>query len=331
MDITLNANDYFTGLVNFILFMRLYATNTSRKQKSIVDVFATDTLEFGDRKAFPFAELPKVEDYSLTSTLLSDKPIKYSEEFIGNPIKKKISLSRVEPYLKMAMMSSGGMKTFVSYILGLMESAKENYLYNEIMVDLLTWTPTNSAGKEMDKSVNLIETSGISDAVQLDAAETINQKRIELSWQKTFDDFGIFTDVFIDIDNGSGDNATNFMTSMRPEDLIFIGNAKYLNERVVNLMATMLKSDVIDKDFRRPYVLKIPQRTFDANNKSNVIGFVAHKHWYQWFYHFNFMGSFFDPDTVRIKNILHFWYSKGRLKNLPASRLTANYVAPTVE
>lgn len=328
MDIVLNSNEYFTGLVNFILFMRLYATNTSKRQKSIIDVFASETLEYGDRKAFPFAELPKVEDYSLTSSLLTDKPIKYTEEFIGSPIKKKISLSRVEPYLKMAMMNSSGMVAFVGYILGLMESAKENYLYNEIMTDILSWTPTNSTGKEMIQTVDLIDTSDISSPTDLKAAKELNQQEIELKWQKAFDDFSIFTDIFLDINNGTGTTATNFQSAVKPEDLIFIGNAKFLNERVVNLMATMFNSKYIADEFRHPYCLKVPQRTFDGNNKSNVIGFVCHKYWYQWFYHFTFMGNFFDPDTVRIKNVLHFWYSKGRLKNLPATQLSANYVKP---
>lgn len=328
MEVVLNENEYFTGLVNFILFMRLYATNTSKREKTIVDVFASDTLEFGDQKVFPFAELPKVEDYSLTSSLLTDKPIKYTEEFIGDPIKKKISLSRVEPFLKMAMMNSGGMSTFVSYILGLMESAKTDYLYNEIMRDLLTWTPSVSTGKEMAQTIELMNPAPSSalTAEQLNAVELQNQKRIEKAWQKVYDDFSLFTDVFIDVDNGSGGSATNFKTAVDKKDLIFIGNAKFMNEKIVDLMATMLKSNLISENFKQPVCIKVPQRTFDSNSQQNVIGFVAHKHWYQWFYHFTFMGSFFDIDTVRIKNVLHFWYSKGRLKNLPAMKLTASYV-----
>ena len=320
--ITLNSNEYYSGLQNFIVFMRTYATNTSKREKSIVDVFATDTLEYGDQKVFPFAELPKVEDYSLTSSLLTDKPIKYNEEFIGSPIKKKISLSTIDAFLKMAMINSDGMKTFMSYIVGLMESAKEDYLYQEIMRDILSWTPTVTTKKEMIQTVNLIDTSELTDAAAINAAELQNQKRIELLWQKTFDDFSLYTDVFIDIDNTTA--STNFKTALKLEDLIFIGNGKYLNERVVNLMATLLKSDKIDNNFRHPYCLKVPQRTFDENSASNCIAFVMHKHWYQWFYHFTFMGSFYDVDTLRLKRVLHFWYSKGRLKNLPAMRLNAS-------
>lgn len=322
--IVLNPNEYFTGLVNFVLFMRLYATNTSNREKTIVDVFASETLEFGDRKVFPFAELPKVEDYSLTSSLLTDKPIKYAEEFIGNPIKKKIALTRIEPFLKLAMMNAGGMSTFMSYILGLMDSAKTDYLYNEIMTDLLKWTPGVSEGKQMAQTISLLNPNPTSaSATEINAIELQNQKRIEKAWQKVYDDFSLFTDLFIDVDNSTDE--TNFKTAVDKKDLIFIGNAKFMNEKIVDLMATMLKSNIIDEKFRNPVCLKIPQKTFDDNSVSNVIGFVVHKHWYQWFYHFMFMGSFFDPDTVRIKNVLHFWYSKGRIKHLPAMKLTASY------
>lgn len=322
--VTLNANDYYTGLVNFILFMRLYATNTSKRQKNIVDELCTETLEYGDRKVYPFAELPKVEDYSLTSSLLTDKPIKYSEEFIGgDPIQKKISLSTIEPYMKMAMMNSGGVTSFFAYIVGLMDSAKYDYLYEQIMTDLLTWTPTVSTGKQMNQNLSLIDTSAMTSAQEILAANQLNMQKIEASVQKTFDDFSLFSDLFIDVDNVT--DQTNFKTAVDKSDLIFIGNAKFMNDQIIDWLSQLLKPDLISSNFRYPTVLKIPQSTFDDNSKSSVFGIICHKHWYQWFYRFNFMGSFLDVDTVRLKRVLHFWYNKGRIKNLPASQISLTY------
>lgn len=325
--ITLNSNEYFSGLENFILFMRLYATNTSKKEKTIVDELASETLKFGDQKAYPFAALPRVEDYSMTSSLLTNKPTDYSEEFIGDPIRKKIPLSMIEAFLPMAMMDAAGMAMFTGYVVGLMESAKEDYLYHEIMSDLLTWTPTQTgAKKEMRKTITLLDSTQQTLPSEIDAAETLNQKNIEKLWQKTFDDFQLYTDIFLDIDNEpTGKPTTNFKSAIELKDMIFIGNAKYLNEQILNLMAVLLKSDKISDNFQHPYTLKIPQRTFDENNQSNCIGFVAHRRWYQWFYHFTFMGSFKDIDTLMLKRVLHFWYSKGKLKNLPVMRLDAVY------
>lgn len=326
MAVTLNANEYFTGLVNYILFLRLYATNTSKRQQSIVDQLATETLTWGDRKAFMFAEMPKVGDYSQTSSLLTDASIKYDTEFIGSPIKKKISLTRIEPFLKMAMMSSSGMAAFSAYILGLMDSAKYDYLYSEIMKDLISWTPSVTSSKEMKQEVSLMKEDAANvTALELNAIQKQNQARIEKQIQKCLDDLSIFTDVFIDVDNKT--SSTNFKTAVNINDLIYIGNAKFLNDEIVDFLARILKPEMINSNFKMPRVLKVPQRTFDANSKPLTIGFLVHKHWYQWFYHFNYMGSFLDIDTMRIKNVLHFWYSKGRLKHLPAIMLTAKYPA----
>lgn len=326
--VTLNANEYFTGLVNFILFMRLYATNTSKRQKNIVDELCTETLTFGDRKVYPFAELPAVEDYSLTSSLLTDKPIKYTEEFIGgDPIQKKISLSTIRPYMEMAMMSASGVESFFAYIIGLMDSAKYDYLYEQIMADLLSWTPTVSAGKEMVQTINMIDTAGVTSAEEILASDQINMHRTEKSLQKVYDDFSIFTDVFIDVDNtaATGSATSNFKTAVEKKDLLLIANAKFLNDRIIDWLSQLLKPDLISKNFSHPMLLKIPQRTFDDNEQENLMFIVCHRNWYQWFYRFNFMGAFYDIDTVRLKNVLHFWYNRGRLKNLPAVKFSATY------
>ena len=325
--VTLNDNEYYTGLVNFILFMRLYATNTSKRQKNIVDELCTETLTYGDRKVYPFAELPSVGDYSLTSSLLTDAPIKYTEEFIGgDPIKKKISLSTIEPFANMAMMNSGGVKSFFAYIVGLMDSAKYDYLYNEIMTDLLKWTPTNSTGKSMVQTFNLIDTSDMTSATEIEAAGRINMERMEAQLQKTYDDLSIFSDIFIDVDNKGG-TPTNFKTAVEKKDLILIANAKFVNDKVIDWLSQLLKSDLIDKNFTHPMSIKIPQKTFDDNSVSNMAFIVCHRNWYQWFYRFFFTGSFYDVDTVRLKRVMHFWYNKGRLKNLPAVKFTANYTS----
>ena len=322
--VTLNQNEYFTGLVNFILFMRLYATNTSNRQKSIVDELCTETLTYGDKKAYPFAELPKVVDYSLTSSLLTDSPIKYTEEFIGDtPIKKKISLSTIRPYMEMAMMSASGVTAFFAYLEGLMQSAKYDYLYNQIMTDLLSWTPTTTTGKEMSKTISMIDTSAMTSAEEIKASKELNMEETEASLQKVYDDLSIFTDVFIDVDNTA--NSSNFKTAVEKKDLLLIGNAKFMNDKIIYWLSQLLKPELIDKNFSHPVALKVPQRTFDDNSKSDIMFIVCHRHWYQWFYRFTFMGSFYDIDTVRLKQVLHFWYNRGRLKNLPAVKFTASY------
>lgn len=326
MDIVLNKNEYATGLYNLILSVRIFALNTSNRPNEIISTFSTDILEYGDTKAFIFAGMPQVEDYNPTSSLLTDTPTDYAEEFISGVIEKKIPLSYCEPFMRQAMTDGDGLALLVGYINGLIYSARDKYLYDDITKDLFTWVPTTTAAaKEMRKTINLFNTANVTNAQELNAMELINQKRIELAWQEAFDDFSIFTDVFLDVDNSKNENGTTFESALKLSDLVFVGNAKYLNERVVNLMATLLKSDIIDENFKRPQVLKIPARTCKKNNSENTVGFVAHKKWLQWYYNFLFMGSFYDIDTLRQKRVLHFWYTKGVLKHLPVMRLDAVY------
>ena len=73
--IVLTDNEFFTGLTNLALFMRLYATNTSDAPETFVDSFMTETLGSGNTKIFPWSDLPAVGDYSGTSTLLTVKKV----------------------------------------------------------------------------------------------------------------------------------------------------------------------------------------------------------------------------------------------------------------
>lgn len=329
--ISLNQNEFYTGLVNTWTVIRTYATNTSNKQRQITDALATEVLEFGDQKAFWFAELPSIEDYNPVSSLLTPKPIAYAEEFIDTIVKKKIPLTTVDAFLSQAMLSSEGVSFFLAYVNGLMQSAKDNYMYDIITSDLFNWSPTVSTNKEMEQTIDLIDTSTISLPSEIRAAEEINQARIAKQFQKVYDDFSIFTDVFIDVDNNSSSGKTNFKTALKLSDLVFIGNAKYLNEQVIDMMAVLLKSELINENFKHPPILKIPERTCKQNNRENVIGFVAHKRWYQWYYNFMFTGAFKDIDNLNEKRVMHFWFTRGILKNLPVMRLDASYVSsPTV-
>lgn len=329
--ISLNQNEFYTGLVNTWTVIRTYATNTSNKQRQITDALATEVLEFGDQKAFWFAELPSIEDYNPVSSLLTPKPIAYAEEFIDSIVKKKIPLTTVDAFLSQAMLSSEGVSFFLAYVNGLMQSAKDNYMYDVITSDLFNWSPTVSTNKEMKQTIDLIDTSTISLPSEIRAAEEINQARIAKQFQKVYDDFSIFTDVFIDVDNNSSSGKTNFKTALKLSDLVFIGNAKYLNEQIIDMMAVLLKSELINENFKHPPILKIPERTCKQNNSENVIGFVAHKRWYQWYYNFMFTGAFKDIDNLNEKRVMHFWFTRGILKNLPVMRLDASYVSsPTV-
>lgn len=310
---TLTDNQFFTGLVNLALFMKLIATNTSAEPDNFVNNFATETLAFGDTKLFPFSDLPSVSDYSETTSLLNVTKVDVNEEKLSVSVKKVIKSSYPLYILEMAFTDESGMNNFVGYILGQMYSAKTDYLYDMIRDDL--YAKVYKTTNKQTHNVSLIDTSNITDPVELNNAELINQKRIALAIQNDIDNISVFNTQY---------NDKGYKQALSIGDLRLIVSATFDNEQVVNLFAQLLRSDYIEKSFKKPEKIKIPQIKI-PNGGEIVIGWIMHKYHYQYFYKFVHMGSFFDTSNLSVNGFLHFWVGKGHLDNLPAVQLIARY------
>jgi len=311
MAITLTDNDFFSGLSNLALFMRLYATNTSRKPANFIESFATDTLAQGSQKIFPFSDLPSVTDYSETSTVLTVTKVDTNEETISISEKKVIPSSYNTYILNMAFTSESGMNEFVGYLLGQMESAKENYMYNQIIADLFGKTFT---GTNQNKTVTIIDTSTLTNVIDINNAELLNAKNIAKAVQINLSNMQVYNDTY----NGKG-----YTQALDLRDLKFIFCEPYHTENLMNLYATLLNSSVIQNSFDKPELYTIPEIKIPSGS-GNVVGWIMHKYAYQFFYKFVFMGNFFDVSNLCINNFLHFWYGKGWLDNLPVCKLTVS-------
>lgn len=310
MSIILTDNEFFTGLTNLALFMRIYATNTSSAPDKFVDSFLTDTLEVGNTKIFPWADLPTVSDYSETSSLLTVTKVKQGEEYIQITEKKVIKSSYSKYILDAAFTSEYGMNDFIGYLLGQMESAKVDHLYNVIVNDLYSKVFT---GAKQNKSVTQYDLSTVASFADLNNGQLVNQKQIALDVQNVLNNIQVFNSDY----NGLGNKE-----ALSVGDMKFIFCEPYHSEQLINLYASLLKSDVIENSFSKPEMYTIPEIKI-PEGKTDVIGWIVHKYAYQLFYKFVFMGSFFDTSNLVINNFLHFWYGKGWLENLPAVKFTA--------
>lgn len=309
--VVLTDNEFFTGLSNLALFMRLYATNTSSVADAFVESFMTDTLASGNTKIFPWADLPTVSDYNETSSLLTVTKVKAGEEYLQITERKVIKSSYSKYILDMAFTSESGMNEFIGYLLGQMESAKIDHLYNVIVNDLFTKVFT---GTSQNKQVTQYDLSEVTTFTDLNNGELINQKQITQDVQLALSNIQVYNTNY----NGLGNKE-----ALDVKDMKFIFCEPYHTENIINLFATLLKSDVIEKSFSKPTMHTIPQIKVPSDGTS-VIGWIMHKYAYQVFYKFVFMGSFFDVSNLVINNFLHFWYGKGWLENLPAVKFIAN-------
>lgn len=307
MAITLNDNQFFTGLSNLALFIRVYATNTSTKVKSFVDNFATETLANGDTKLFPFADLPNVGDYSEESTLLrvTKNPVK--EEDIKITEKKVISASYNQYILDMAFTNDSGMNMFIGYIIGLMESAKDSYIYDTIITDLFGREYTGTRLIEVDQ----LQISPQDTAEEINAKKLYNAKEIQLKIEDTINNMGVFSNKY---------NASGYKQALDVKDLRLIICNPYHNQQIIDLFAELLRSDYIENSYEKPEKIVIPSISIPTGQE-NVVGWIMHKNAYQWFYKFIVALAFFDSSNLNTNRFLHFWFGKGFLNTLPAVKI----------
>lgn len=316
----LNDNQFYTGLTNLALYVAMYATNKSNRTKSLIDTFTTESLDYGDTKIFRSVPLPQVGDYSENSSILGNHtpqfvptggsdPVNAIEETIKISNFKLIKNTINRYMLEMAVKSEYGISDFVAIVMGNIEAAKNDYLYDMLINQLFDATP----GKT--ETVTTVSPGENPAPTELQAASTMNQKNIALKIQNVIDSLTHYS---------TGFNKYGLKQSVDMQDLRLIMIQPYQNQAVVDLFAQLLNSQYINEKFPQPDLLTIPElKASQATHYDNkVIGFVMHKAAIQMFYKLVYMGEFFDPSTLRVNNFLHFWYGVGQVEQLPMVKIT---------
>lgn len=313
MAITLTDNEFFSGLTNLALFMRIYATNTSKKADDFVESFMTDILERGNQKLYPYADLPSVGNYSETSSLLTVTKPTVGEEAIAITEKKVIKSSYSAAILDAAFTSEYGMNDFIGYLLGQMESAKTAYLYDVIINDIFTKSFGSGSGAQAKQlhEVDQISLTGLTSLADINGAKSYNAKELAVAMQDDIQNIQVYNDKY---------NFKGLKEAVDYKDLRVVLVAKYRYAEVMEVMASLLNSDVIDKDFEKPEVLIVPSIKV-PESKEMEIAWIMHKAFYQMFYKFVVNTSFFDASNLCVNNFLHFWYGKGFVEALPCVKL----------
>lgn len=316
----LNDNQFYTGLTNLALYVAMYATNRSSRTKSLIDTFTTESLDYGDTKIFRSVPFPQVGDYSDNSSILGNHTPSFvptGEETSVNAIEETIKINNfklikntINRYmLEMAVKSEYGISDFVAIVMGNIEAAKNDYLYDMLINQLFDATPGAT------QTVTTISPGESPAPSEIQAASTMNQKNIALAIQYVIDSLTHYN---------TGFNKYGLKQSVDMQDLRLIMIQPYQNSAVVDLFAQLLNSQYINEKFPQPDLLTIPEiKAAEATHYDNkIIGFVMHKAAIQMFYKLVYMGEFFDPSTLRVNNFLHFWYGVGQVEQLPLVKIT---------
>ena len=318
----LNDNQFYTGLTNLALYVAMYATNRSNRTKSLIDTFTSESLDYGDTKIFRSVPFPQVGDYSPNSSILGNhtpqfvprggsEPVNAVEETLKIDNFKLIKNTINRYMLEMAVKSEYGISDFIAIVMGNIEAAKNDYLYDMLINQLFDAVPGAT------EDVALIDAGEEVVPTQIQAAAILNQKNIALKIQYVIDSLTHYSTNY---------NEYGLKQSVDMQDLRLIMIQPYQNQAVVDLFAQLLNSKYINEKFPQPDLLTVPElKASQATHYNNkIVGFVMHKAAIQMFYKLVYMGEFFDPSTLRVNNFLHFWYGVGQVKQLPMVKIVVN-------
>lgn len=315
MAVTLTANEFLTGLSNLALVVRLYPTNTSGEVERFVDSFRTETLSGGNTKIFPFVDMPAVKDYTQTSSVTTVSAPDTAEQVLQTNFRKMIPVSYSTYILKAAFTSESGMNDFVGYVLGMSNSALVKFLYEQIVAEIFGMTLTADRSKQTI-TIAADPASTTTYAERL-AAQEWSQKEIVKAIEIELRNMtGVFSDQY---------NELGFTQALDYSDLRMILFEPWAAEQTLDVMATLLNSSVIEREFRKPDLFLVPSLAVPASptTNANIIGVIMHKQRVQHFLQFEARGDFFDASNLVINDFLHAWGAVGEVTGLPACQFVA--------
>lgn len=317
MAIQLNDNEFYTGLTNLAIFVKIYSVVNSTKIDEFVAAFRSEPLNYGDTKIFRSVPLPIVSDYSQNSSLLqvniatfhnklTNRDENVAEEKISVNMKKVIKSTYTRAMLELAVTSGEGANAFITEVLSNMQAARSDYLFNALLDSLLTASMAT-------ETVTLITPPEEASQVEETSINIENNKLISLALQKIIDGMQIYTDAY---------NRIGLKQATPLSDLRLVVLQPYKNQAVLDLFAELLNSGVINENFPRPELLTVPEVALNGKAAANnVIAFIIHKQFLQIFDKLNVNGNFYDPSNMCINNFLHFWCGIGYLNQLPAVKI----------
>lgn len=301
--ITLNVNKFLGALTNLITYVE------------VADVLKLDTLKlnkmckkndikYGDGKVIRSADIPSVSNMPVSSTLLTSVLPNVNEEYISLSAFKTIQLTINKYLMRGAFLNEYELSDFTSYLLKTMRAAKQAHIFSELVNLIDNYTPVNA---EQTITINMFDTTGLLDPMQLQMAETYNTNSFIKALLKAQTKINTPYDKFND--NSQGEIIAN-------EDMNLIATDELGNNLLVDTFAKLFNSGKIQEQFKFGDSVVLPKDLFTQLGNS-FLGYLAHKDKFQYGYAFEVATEFFDPSTLNTNNWLHFAYYIGSVKAYP--------------
>lgn len=302
--ITLNANKFLGTLTNLIAYSQVADTMERGQVGEFVNSFQDINVENGDGKVVLAADMLAVNDLSGQSSLLQSNPPTVDEQYISVENYKVIPLTINRYLMRNAFVDESQLANFTGYIMGAMQATKTAFLSAELIKELEAYTPTQAS---QTKTITIINTTGLTDPMQLEAANRYNANKIQKEFIKTLQALSFPTSKYNDL---------SYKEVIDFESLKLIIRGDTDADIIVDSLAYLLNSDKITEAQRWNKTFVIPNDQFTGNNE--FVAWLMHNKKIQYGYFYEVATSFFDGSTLNQNDWLHFAYYLDTVKAYPA-------------
>ncbi len=315
MAYTLKANKFLGTLSQLITRIVMNDTLSGRGVDKLLAECEGERLEHGGAFAVNSADLPAVEDYDDTMSPLTRVKPTIDQQFIEITDYKVVRISVNRWLTATAFLDALSLAEFMGYVITTLQGAKRSYMYKLVVNKIETWAPARAT---QTLTIDLIDTSSMTDPVKIESANVLNAKTIAKKLMKLIREFDAPTKKFNDL---------GYEEMIDPAKMDLFINSKFDVDLIADTYATLFHSEEMRKQYLWSKDIGIPEDQLTGNNKANYIGLLAHKGKITYGYGYEVQTSFFNPATLDENNFLHFNYYIDSVKGLPAVKIVANYVS----
>lgn len=303
MAITLPVNAFLGTLSNLIAYAEVADTAQRGTINRLVNACQNTNVPYGDGKIVRSVDLPAVGDTDFAnSTLLSVSKPTTKEQYIPVENFKTIQTTINQYLVAGAFINEEQMSSFISYIMKVMQVAKEAYLYKGLVSLIENYVPTQGS---QTVTVSTFDTTGLLDPAQLQMAKTYNSNAIAESLLKVMQSMSAPTDKYND------DQLTEIIDY---STLVCFMRSKYDVNLIMNTFAKLFNSQKITEDERWAETIVIPDDQFTS--PGDVICWLADRQKFQYGFFYQVATAFFDGSNLNQNNWLHFAYYMASIKSL---------------
>lgn len=328
MIVSLTQNEFVGSLTNLAV-VTLVNKTIADSVSPLVQSCMFDAVEYGDKALMISVDTLDVTDYSDQSSLLSVVKPTLDEQELSTTDKKKIQVTLNRYLMKGAFANEYSIADAFAVILSMLQKTKNIYMYKKVVAAYEEYeggfendgTPKAMLATQT-KTIDMVNVSAVEGETNKKAAREFNSNQIYKALLEIQQGMCSPTRLY---------NELAFETISNPDDLKLVINGRFMNEMIVETMATLLNSSKISDQTTWKETHVIPEVQFaEQETKTNVIGWFGDRNKYQIRPRFEVGTSFFDASTLNQNDWLHFWLISGFVNGYPLVKLVARYVEPDV-